>query len=127
MNCRISSRYMAGVLFTLFSLTGIFGALHAQPRMMSPKDRASNLRERLNLNDSQTNAITRLFEESQEQMRKALDSTKDDRQSMRDLRMAIMKKTDERIDSLLTADQKKKYEEMKKDRRSRMPRRPRNE
>jgi Spy/CpxP family protein refolding chaperone len=95
--------------------------------MPAPKDRAADLKERLSLTDSQTTLITKIFTESQEAMRKAVDSMKDDRQAMRGLRMEMMKKSDERIDSILTADQKKKYDDLVKERRSRMRGRPRGE
>ncbi len=99
----------------------------AQPRMDSPKDRAGNLKERLALNDSQTAAITKIFEESQHDMRKLFDMRGGDRDSIRAMRMTMMKQVDDRIDSVLTSDQKKKYDDLRKERRGRMRDRPRND
>ena len=112
------------VLF--FSALAMQSAALAQPRMPSPRERASNLKDRLGLTDSQTTAITKIFEESQLDLRRALDSARGDRESMRTVRMNMMKHTDERIDSLLTSDQKKQYEDLRKERRGRPSGRSRN-
>src|ERR1700690_2677077 len=122
------SRFVIALVFAVLCLVpGIGNVLYAQRGTMTPKDRAANLKKSLDLTDSQTTVVTQLYTESQEQMKAALDSAKGDRQSMRDLRMSIMKKTDERIDSLLTDDQKKKYEELRKDRQGRARGRQRND
>jgi Spy/CpxP family protein refolding chaperone len=94
---------------------------------MSPKERAANMKEQLALTDSQAVLVTGIFEDAQADMKKAADSADGDRRSMRDLRMAIMKKSDERIDSILTDDQKKKFADMKKERQGRMRNRQRND
>jgi Spy/CpxP family protein refolding chaperone len=99
----------------------------AQPRMDSPKDRAAAMKERLALSDSQTTAITKIFEASQADMKKAFDMRGGDRDSMRAMRMSMMKKVDDRIDSVLTSDQKKKYDDFRKERRGRMRDRSRND
>jgi Spy/CpxP family protein refolding chaperone len=134
MVCGKQSRHKAAfIILILCSTMAIGGLAYAQQgpggqgRMMSPKDRAADLKERLALSDSQTALITKIFAEAQEAMSKAVDSLKGDRQAMRDLRMGMMKKSDERIDSLLTSGQKKKYEELIKERRSRMRGRTRGE
>ena len=91
--------FFAALLFTLFA----YHAATAQPRMPSAKDRAANLKERLSLTDSQTVAITKILEGSQQEMRKAFSPSEGNRDSMRAMRMSLMKKTDDRIDSLLFA------------------------
>jgi len=111
----------------LWSMTAACGILWAQPARMSPKERAANMKEQLALTDSQAVLVTGIFEDAQADMKKAADSANGDRQSMRDLRMAIMKKSDERIDSILTDDQKKKFADMKKERQGRMRNRQRND
>ncbi|HEY6192654.1 MAG TPA: hypothetical protein VI215_10075 [Bacteroidota bacterium] len=128
---RNRGRHAAALILLLFcTIVAAGGSAYAQRGqggMPAPKDRAADLKERLSLTDSQTTLITKIFTESQEAMRKAIDSVKDDRQAMRGLRTEMMKKSDERIDSVLTADQKKKYDELVKERRSRMRGRTRGE
>jgi Spy/CpxP family protein refolding chaperone len=121
----IRNRYPAALIFMILCfIAAMSGSAYAQPAMMSPKDRAANLKERLSLTDSQMTAINKIFAESQQAMKIAMDSARGDRGAMREVRMNMMKKSDERIDSLLTVDQKKKYEDLKKERRGRMRGRP---
>ncbi len=115
-------------ILTLFAcMLLIHAGASGQPRMDSPKDRAAAMKERLALSDSQATAITKIFEASQADMKKAFDMRGGDRDSIRAMRMSMMKKVDDRIDSVLTADQKKKYDDFRKERRGRMRDRPRND
>ncbi len=109
------------IVFCLLLLLTAAGAdrIQAQPQRMSPKERADRLKSQLSLSDSQTVAVTKIYEESQQEMSKAFNDSSGDRQSRREVMMKMMSKTDDRIDSLLTADQKTKFAEIKKARQSR--------
>ena len=88
--------------------------------MRDPGARAQMLKDRLALNDSQTSQVKAIFEESQTKM-EALRSnsalSQDDRRSQM---MSIRKAQDDKVEALLTADQKTKYEAMQQEMRGRM-------
>lgn len=106
----------AGLLLLWMAGTGVASA---QPGRMSPKERAERLKDQLSLSDSQVVAVTKIYEESQQQMSKAFADSTADRQSRREMMTKIMGATDTRIDSLLTDEQKTKFAEIKKARQNR--------
>lgn len=93
------------------------GMAIAQRQMPTPQQRVERLKDSLKLSDEQSAAIVRIYQDA-DQSRKALFDSAN--AGDRDARMAAMRglseKTDARIDSLLTPDQKVKYGEMKKQR-----------
>jgi Spy/CpxP family protein refolding chaperone len=94
-------------------------SLWAQPMMRTPAERARQLKERLFLTEEQTIAVEIIFEERQKEVTAKMDSLMGDREAMRAFMTSQAAKTDEEIEGLLNEDQKKKYEELKKERRER--------
>jgi periplasmic protein CpxP/Spy len=115
--------------FALLSFVLLFAvalsASDAQQRMrMTPEQRAARLKDSLALSDDQVGKIVTIFQESDSLRQQAVASAGDDR----DARMAAVRKvmddSDSKIESLLTDNQKTKYEEMKKQRMQGFQRRP---
>lgn len=82
----------------------------AQRQRMAPEERAKMLKDSLTLSDEQTTKVTALYKEQQDAMMDAFQSGE------RGKAAEIMQKTDEKIAKLLNDDQKKKYEQMIKNR-----------
>lgn len=92
----------------------------AQGMMRSPEERAKQLKEQLKLDDEQTKKVEEIFKSAQEKMQEAMGNAQGDRDAMRKIMMDIRAKGDKEIEALLTKDQKKKYNEVKKEREKRM-------
>ena len=94
----------------------------AQRQQPSPEQRTERLKDSLSLSDEQTAGVLKIFQDMDEQRKAMFESGSDDRaarmQAMRDLAT----KTDEKIEALLTDEQKAKYQELKKQRQERGPR-----
>ncbi len=88
--------------------------------MMSPEERAKQLKERLSLSDEQTAQVQKIFEESQKKMMAMRDSLRGDFDAMRKVVQEVTEKTDKDIKTLLTEEQVKKYDEVIKQRQQRM-------
>lgn len=117
---------MKRTLTAIAALLVISGTLAAQGMRMSPEDRAKMLKDSLALDKAQTEKVTAVYKESQDAMMNAFQSASGDRESMRGTMQEISKKADEKIKALLTDAQKKKFEEMIKNRPQRGMRPPRN-
>ncbi len=105
--------------------------LSAQPRggmMMTPEERAKQLKERLSLTDEQTTKVMAIFETSLKQMMDKMPELMGDREAMRKAMTEMTAKNDKEIERLLTKEQAKKFAEFKKEREQmiqrRMQRRP---
>lgn len=114
------------LLMLMFSVILAQSLIQAQPMRRTPKERADTLKAQLSLTDSQVTAVIKIYEASDQEMQKAFDASGGDRQAARETMMALRKKTDEKIEALLTPDQKKKFAEIQKQRQSRMQGRMRN-
>jgi Spy/CpxP family protein refolding chaperone len=112
------------VSLALFFLAA--SSLSSQPMMRTPAERAQQLKERLSLTEEQAIAVEIIFEERQKEVSAAMDSLMGDRDAMRAFLTDQAAKTDKEIEGLLNAEQKKKYEELKKERRERRGQRRRN-
>ncbi|HLF19922.1 MAG TPA: hypothetical protein VI704_03955 [Bacteroidota bacterium] len=88
--------------------------------MMSPEDRVKQLKEQLTLTDDQTTKVQKIFEENQKKMTDMRASYQGDFDGMRAAMQLMQAKQDSTIEKLLTADQLKKYEGVKKERQQRM-------
>ncbi len=88
--------------------------------------RAAALKDSLGLNDKQTTKIQALFLKSQQQMAKERDAHQGDREEMMKAMRQHMQEMDKQINAVLTPDQRKKYEELMKERRERMRQRMQN-
>lgn len=109
---------------TLLSLMLVIGIVSAgaQGMRMSPESRAKALKDSLALDSTQTAKVTAIYKESQDAVMEAMQSGTGDRDAMRATMMEITKKADDKVKALLNADQKKKFEEMVKNRPARGPR-----
>jgi len=82
--------------------------------------RLDDLQKALSLTVDQTAQITPILFDAQAQGRKIREDYGEDREGARDAMREQAQKTDARIQALLTADQIKKYDEYKKERRQKM-------
>ncbi|HTX18619.1 MAG TPA: hypothetical protein VMG34_08155 [Bacteroidota bacterium] len=114
------------LLFGLFLTLSIVASNASAQGMMraTPEERAKSLKDSLGLNDKQTDSVIAIFKAMNVKRQAAMDSV-DDRDARRDVMMKLMSETDEKIEALLTPDQKTKYEAMKQERMARF-RRPQN-
>jgi len=79
---------------------------------------------RLELAPQQQDTIRQILEESAESMRDARETAGGNREDMAQMMRSIQKKTDARIESVLSAKQKPAFEKFKKEREERRERRP---
>lgn len=88
--------------------------------MMDPARRTEMLKDRLGLSDSQTTQVKSILEDSRtkmETLRSNSSLSQDDRRSQM---MSIRKGESDKIEGLLTPDQKTKYDAMQQQMRGRM-------
>ena len=107
----------------LFLLVGILLAIGsttvmAQGMRMSAEDRAKALKDSLGLSDKQMEQVVGILKEMGSK-RQALADSIQDRDARREAMMSLMAKGDEKIESVLTKEQKEKYEVMRKEREAR--------
>jgi hypothetical protein len=91
---------------------------------MSVADRVKNLKEQLTLDSLQCDSIQKIFEAADKERSGLFESRQGDRDAMRDAMMKLTSRTDTSVEALLTADQKKKYEDVIKARQNRRGGRP---
>ena len=113
-------------LFAAVITIGVAASSASAQGMMraTPEERAKALKDSLGLNDDQSGSIIAIFKSMGEKRQAMMDSL-DDRDARRAAMMKLMSETDQKIEALLTPDQKDKYEVMKKEREARF-RRPQN-
>jgi hypothetical protein len=87
--------------------------------MMDPDRRSSMLKDRLGLSDSQTAQVKTILEDSRTKMEALRSNSSLSREDRRSQMMSIRKTQDDKIEGLLTADQKTKYESMQQEMRGR--------
>jgi len=104
------------IVLLLVSATQAF----AQRDSARTLQRLEDLRTALSLTPDQTAKLKPILFEAQAQGRKIREEYGEDREGARDAMREQMPKTDAKIQALLTADQIKKYDEYKKERRQRM-------
>jgi Spy/CpxP family protein refolding chaperone len=118
----MKQRFLLSFCFLVFAAVSLW----SQPMMRTPAERAKQLQELLSLSEEQTIAVEIIFEERQKEVSAKMDSLMGDREAMRAFLAGQAAKTDKEIEELLNAEQKKKYEEFKKERRERRGQRRRN-
>jgi len=91
---------------------------------MSPKQMVSQLKKDLNLTDEQSAKIQKIFEAQREEMRKMFDAAQDERDAMFEKMEKQKEETNAKIVSLLTDEQKKKFEKIRREHRQRPPQPP---
>ena len=109
------------VVYTIIALL-LVSATQASAQRDSARtlQRLEDLRTALSLTPDQTAKLKPILFEAQAQGRKIREEYGEDREGARDAMREQMPKTDAKIQALLTADQTKKYDEYKKERRQRM-------
>lgn len=102
----------------IVSLLALLQPAFSQGMMMATtEERAKRLKERLSLTEEQTKKVQEIFKKSEKERQEKMESVRGDREAMREQMTAIMAGTDKEIEKLLTEEQKKKYGELKKERR----------
>lgn len=86
----------------------------AQPPRMTAEERTKNLTEKLTLTTDQATKVLAIYKRSEEEMKKLFESSEGDREAMRDTMRAHREKVNKEIEGLLTAEQKVKFEELRK-------------
>ena len=94
-------------------------------RRRSPKDRAVELRQLLDLTDEQTAAIETIYVEMDKKMAGLRDESEGDRQTMRESFRSLREETDKAIEEVLFEDQREKYRAIMEERRANMRQRRR--
>jgi Spy/CpxP family protein refolding chaperone len=90
------------------------GTACAQPPRMSAEERTKNLTEKLTLTTDQAAKVLAIYKRSEEEMKKIFESAEGDRESMRETMRTHRDKMNKEIEVLLTAEQKVKFEELRK-------------
>jgi periplasmic protein CpxP/Spy len=93
--------------------------LSAQPQQRGER-MIQRLKDSLSLSQEQVTKIKAILDKQQEEGKKDWDANQGDRDAMRTLMMKRMEKSDVEIEKILTKEQKKKYQEIKKQRQDRM-------
>jgi protein CpxP len=98
-------------------VVGITAASHAQQggMRMSPEDRAKAMQTQLKLTDDQTAQVTAIFKTSAAK-RDSIKNAGGDREAMR----PVMMEANQKIQAILTDDQKVAYKKMMDDMRAKM-------
>ncbi len=110
----------AVVLFMMLLLVQQSSRAQGFGMMLTPEERAKQLQERLNLTPEQTAKVAKIYEASQKKAMEMMGSFQGDREAARKAMQEMQAKTDKDIEALLTKEQAKKYEELKKERAQRM-------
>ena len=109
------------LLFALVTLF-VFTTLTAQPQRRTPEERTKQLTEQLSLDKKQQAKVLEIYKEN-DKKREAMFSDMQgsgDRDAAREKMMKLLEETDKQIEKILTKDQKKKYDDLKKERTNRM-------
>lgn len=88
--------------------------------MMDPARRADMLKDRLGLSDSQTTQVKLILEDSRTKMEAVRSNSSLSQDDRRSQMMSIRKAENDKIDGVLTPDQKTKYDAMQAQMRDRM-------
>ncbi len=101
--------------FFLFMLI-VPSIVSAQMMRMSPEERANRLKDSLSLSADQTKKVLAIFQDDQKKMQELFQNNQGDRESRRAVMGKMRDSTDTKIEALLTPEQIKRYEDMKKNR-----------
>jgi Spy/CpxP family protein refolding chaperone len=94
-------------------------------QMPSPEEQAARLATRLNLNESQKAALVPILSEQQDQLKRIMGESDGSRRSNFRQMRSVREETDKKIAALLTPDQKKQFEQLRKEQKSNARRRVR--
>ena len=119
----IIKRMTSGLVLVLGITILISTLVQAQPQRLSVEDRVKILKDSLKLSDEQSLKITKILEDQREEMTTAMNENQGDREAMRSVMQGIMKKSDDKIKTILSKVQVTKYDKIVQERRARMERR----
>lgn len=88
--------------------------------MMDPGARADMLKQNLNLSDDQTSQVKTIFEDSRSKMEALRSNTSLSQDDLRSQMMSIRKAENDKVNAILTPDQKTKYAALQEQMRNRM-------
>ncbi len=100
----------------------VFTTLIAQPQRRTPEERTKQLTEQLSLDKKQQAQVLEIYKQN-DKKREAMFSDMQgsgDRDAAREKMMKLFEETDKQIEKILTKDQKKKFDDLKKERANRM-------
>jgi len=92
----------------------------AQRMQMTAEQRAQRLKDTLALSDDQYGKVLTIYQDMDKKRQELFSSAGDDRDARMQAMRSLSDSTDTKIEALLTADQKTKYEDLKKQRMERM-------
>ena len=106
-------------LLMIFVLSLTISCEEERGRRFSLENQLKNLEESLELTEEQTNKIKPILEDQREEINEFRDNFEGERFEMRDAMMEIRKKTDQKINAILSDEQKEKYQQFQEERRER--------
>lgn len=109
----VGARVFTGLMLVAFIVLAAASAF-AQPPRMSAEDRTKRLTEQLSLTTDQAKKVLAIYKRSEEEMQKIRDAADGDRETMRESMRGQREKVNKEIETLLTAEQKTKFEEIRK-------------
>jgi Spy/CpxP family protein refolding chaperone len=122
---RTQMRTILGVMTLLIVFLFVASSTsYSQPMRMSLEDRVKALKDTLSLSDEQAAKLTEIYKESDTERQKIREESQGDMTVMREAMTKLRESTNAKIDSILTPDQMKKFEEYNKARGARMQGRP---
>ncbi|HXX64503.1 MAG TPA: hypothetical protein VEO56_11980 [Bacteroidota bacterium] len=104
---------------SLMMLLGV-GSAQAQRMQMTAEQRAQRLKDTLALSDDQYGKVVTIFQDMDKKRQELFSAAGDDRDARMQAMRSLSDSTDTKIEALLNADQKTKYEDLKKQRMERM-------
>ena len=110
----------SSLIFLAIILLISFSA-NAQMMRMNPKERAEELKEKLELSDEQTKQVEEIYIKTDNEIKETNREGSRNREQLRDAMETIMSNTDNEILKILNDAQKEKYKEIIRERKERMP------
>jgi Spy/CpxP family protein refolding chaperone len=104
-------------IFSLISIIWLVAVSNAQPGPPSKEQRLAHLKDTLELTAEQTVKVSAILDTTEQQIEQMRNSTSDDREKRREAMHKIMKEEDVRMGKVLTESQKKKYDQLREERR----------
>jgi protein CpxP len=112
-------RYLMFVVVAIAFVAVCSQPARAQRMQMTAEQRTQRLKDSLNLSEDQTASVLKIYQEMDQQRKELFSSDSSDRESRMQAMRSMMEKTDEKIEALLTPEQKTKYDVMKQQRQQR--------
>lgn len=111
---------LIAMVFVLFMIAGIFQAQPHPGKKMTPKERAGELKEKLDLSEQQLVKIEKIFVETDKKMKAMFEKKSAEREEMHNAMNEVMESTDKEIMKNLNENQKKEFMKLLEERKSEM-------